>query len=387
MVNIYDVNNNFCVAPFIHLNIGPREWISPCCVYEGIVGSSFDGILNTWHSQEINTLRKAFLNNERPVECRNCWAVEDAGGLSYRHKVNQDNLPHINLRRPLLKPIWLQLKLGAKCNLACRTCDADSSHKLLKQTLYSTFGKINKDWIREKQKRSSWIYDNSFWDELKDISENLELLTLTGGEPLINDEHYTYLEWCIDQGYAKNIRLDYITNGTVKLDNYKKELWKNFRHVNIDISLDGTGKLAEYIRTGIEWDAISKNILEYKKEYNASISWLISIYNVRYVDQIFSFCDEHDIFLTLNPLHTPIWQNVKTLPNSVKKIIIEHIEQIVTKKPKQFLIDFVKQSIDEDFTFCTMIKQQEEWHKKATREILDYEKLFPEWWSILNERQ
>lgn len=381
------VNNNFCVAPFIHLNIGPRGPISPCCVYTSDVGNVNDGILNVWDGPNLTALREQFLNNERPDECRNCWATEDAEGFSYRIFANKNFSSYVKLQQQLPKPIWLQLKLGAKCNLACRTCDADSSNKLLKQTSYSLFGKIDKNWIRRKQKRSSFIDNDSFWKEIRDMSENLELLTLTGGEPLINDHHYTYLEWCVDQGYAKNIQLDYITNGTVELDNYKKELWKNFKHVHIDISIDGTGKLVEYIRTGIKWDSVRKNILEYKKEYNASISWLISIYNIRYVDQIFSFCDEHDIQLTLNPLHAPVWQNVKTLPESVKEIVIEHIEQIVTKKPKDFLIDFIKQPIHADFTFCTMIKQQENWHKKATREILDYEKSFPEWWSILNERQ
>ena len=37
------------------------------------------------------------------------------------------------------------------------------------------------------------------------------------------------------------------------------------------------------------------------------------------------------------------------------------------------------------FTFCDKVKKQEEVYKQATRKTLNYEKLFPEWWEMLNE--
>jgi MoaA/NifB/PqqE/SkfB family radical SAM enzyme len=42
----------------------------------------------------------------------------------------------------------IELKLGAKCNLECRTCSPNSSNKLLKEGSYERFGKVDKDWIR-----------------------------------------------------------------------------------------------------------------------------------------------------------------------------------------------------------------------------------------------
>jgi MoaA/NifB/PqqE/SkfB family radical SAM enzyme len=390
------MTNNFCIAPFIHLNNTPRGKIDPCCVWNGDeIGNMERGILDAWKSDKIINLRNQFLNNKRPVECNNCWAVEDSGSSnSFRIRANTDFKKYLHLNSDVIRhfnsPIWLQLKLGAKCNLTCRTCSAGSSNQWLKADaiIHIKGKKAQQEYIKNKQHESSFIYDEKFWQELKDITPELEYITFTGGEPLLIDEHYDYLQWCVENNYAKNITLDYITNGTIGIDDYKKDLWSNFKQVDLIISMDGIGKLAEYIRTGLNWNEAEENIMGYKKYHDdnkslnktnfsfCGITVLVSIYNIFDMAKTLKFYEDKNILLNINYLHNPAWQNIRNLPNNIK--------QKLTDMPTE-IINFMHQEATENFTFCDNIKKQEKVYKQATRKTLNYEKLFPEWWEMLNE--
>ena len=246
--------------------------------------------------------------------------------------------------------------------------------------------------------------------EEKDISKGIRRLDFTGGEPLLIVEHYQYLEWCVEQGYAENIYLDYITNGTVDLTDKIKNLWNNFKFVNMNISMDAYGKLAEYIRTGIDWEHSKKNILEYNEYFKSTnafnvlaktrhieISPTISSYNVYYIDELFLWCEEQNIEVDFNILHTPYNSSIKYLPPFAKTEAIKKLNKYILKHNNddyggantndvKALINFINSSPDHaSKTFSAMIKEQEKIYKLAHNKIMDYEKSFPEWWRILNE--
>ena len=387
--------DNFCIAPFIHLNNTPRGEINPCCVWDGpAVGNMERGILNAWADDKMVALRNQFINNERPKECNECWAVEDAGSNgSFRIRANNDFKKYLHLKKRLDTPVWLQLKLGAKCNLTCRTCSSGSSNQWLKADAIVAYEnipnikvqkKLQREHVKNKQQESSFIYEDKFWQELKELTPTLEYITFTGGEPLLIDEHYKYLEWCVENDYAKNITLDYITNGTVGLDDYKKDLWSNFKQIEIVISMDGIGKLAEYTRTGLNWEEAKQNIIDYTDygrstwENNFGVTFLVSIYNIYYIEECLKFYKDNNIRVNINYLHWPAWQNVRNLPNNIKQNLSGF------NMPTE-VINFMHQEATEEFTFCDRIKKQEKIHKQATRKTLNYEKLFPEWWEMLNE--
>ena len=85
-----------------------------------------------------------------------------------------------------------------------------------------------------------------------------------------------------------------------------------------------------------------------------------------------------NIRVNINYLHGPAWQNVRNLPNNIKQNLSGF------NMPTE-VINFMHQEATEEFTFCDRIKKQEKIHKQATRKTLNYEKLFPEWWEMLNE--
>jgi organic radical activating enzyme len=60
-----------------------------------------------------------------------------------------------------------------------------------------------------KLKDKSWIYqDLQLWNEIKNLIPSLHELRFTGGEPMLIERHYDFLEKCIAQGVAKNIIIE-----------------------------------------------------------------------------------------------------------------------------------------------------------------------------------
>jgi hypothetical protein len=82
-----------------------------------------------------------------------------------------------------------------------------------------------------------------------------------GGEPLLYPEHWRAMERIVELNYADQVRVRYNTN--LSQINYKKgnlyDTLDNFRHWEICASLDGTGGIGEYIRSGLVYDTWLEN--------------------------------------------------------------------------------------------------------------------------------
>ena len=119
-----------------------------------------EGILDAWTGDKMVALRKQFLNNERPPECSECWDIEDAHTAvgfevdgSFRIRANTDFKKYMHLKKQLDKPVWLQLKLGAKCNLTCRTCSSGNSNQWLKADAITAYENIDLPKLQKKLER------------------------------------------------------------------------------------------------------------------------------------------------------------------------------------------------------------------------------------------
>jgi sulfatase maturation enzyme AslB (radical SAM superfamily) len=89
----------------------------------------------------------------------------------------------------------------------------------------------------------------------------IEEIYWVGGEPLMWERHWTILEQLVYDGQAKDVTLRYNTN--LSRVSYKGielfDLLPKFKHVNLCASIDGVGKVGEYIRTGLKWEEWLEN--------------------------------------------------------------------------------------------------------------------------------
>lgn len=314
------------------------------------------------HSTLIE-LRRSMLNGEKSDLCKLCWDEEDLGLVSKRQQ--QQNTYHETLQKILdLEedsgyidvnefPIqYLDLRLGNLCNMRCRFCGPGDS-SLWFEEIYEMgnsiikFGKIENYYKIEKVANTYKVvgddfqYYNSekFNKDIQKILPNVNRIYFTGGEPLINKKHYEILDFCIDNGFAKNITLEYNTNGTT-LNKNLLEQWRQFASVVVCFSIDGMDDLADYIRNPSKWDVIKQNMYNLD---NADIPQLwcttnvtVNIFNVKH------FLDMLDWYhsagfkrfhhkLLWHRLVGPEFLNIQVLPPKTKKEITALYDDYINK--------------------------------------------------------
>ena len=403
-----------CTLPFSHLNITLRGVVTPCCNYEWRKNDNWksaeadhtkftwvqDGITNILHSKPWFELRKKSKQNIPDNGCSNCYFSDKSIGTSRRTWAN-DTFPDADNETKLKS---VELKLGAKCNLECRTCGYTSSNKLLKEGSYTRFGKIDKDWIRNVQEFSSWTQDENFWNDLKEASSDLEYIQFTGGEPLLIQEQYKYLEWLAENNIDPMIQ--YITNATIPLDDYKINLWNNFTRMILDFSIDGTHEIGEYVRTGSVWSEQSKNIIDYAKYFkerndknaggsSVNLATTVSILNVTEIESVLDFMYNNDLTdcnWSINIVRHEEWLDVANLKNRAKEHALDVVNSIINnEKYKQGhrnkLSEVIARINDNPTTgakFTQRLQKKESIHNIVNKNRHhDYSKLMPEWWDIL----
>ena len=403
-----------CTLPFSHLNIASRGVVTPCCNYEwrnnpAWQGADKDYTKFTWVQEGLSNileskiwfdLRKKSQKNIPDAGCSNCYFSDEASGTSRRTWANH-TFPDADKQTKLLS---LELKLGAKCNLECRTCGHTSSNKLLKESSYSQFGKIDKDWIRRIQGFSDWTKDENFWNDLKSVSNNLEYIQFTGGEPLLIQEQYEYLQWLADNNIYPTIQ--YITNATQSLDEFKRKLWDNFPNMIMDFSIDGVGQIGEYVRTGSVWNEQAKNIseyVEYFKERNEkfnggsslNLATTVSILNVTEIKPVLDFMYDvgmQDSSWSINIVRHEYWMDVANLKGDAKEYALDAVNQIIndntySKEHRDRLEDVIQRLNAEPTTtamFTERMERKERIHNTVNKNRHhDFSKLLPDWWDML----
>jgi len=148
--------------------------------------------------------------------------------------------------------------------------------------------------------------------------ERLGHLDFAGGEPMLNPHLQSILEMLVESGHASHISASFSTNATVHVPRII-ELLREFRHVDLWFSLDGTEALQEYIRPPARWESVWRNVLRYAQEpFNLAIHTTPQAYNLFGLLDLVRLCDEHGLSFALNNvLYEPRWLSFDMLPQSI----------------------------------------------------------------------
>ena len=219
------------------------------------------------------------------------------------------------------KPISYHVSLGNECNLACRMCVPWASSRVAQdRTADGTYtGPIRMNWTTNQQR----------WDELIDLmcnTDNLQFVHVIGGEPLINPMFENLADRLIAAGRT-NIYFGFTTNGTI-LNLKLIEKLKVFRHLEIGMSIECTGKLNNYIRKGCNTEQVLDNIKEYAKHREESHVYVTvrpvpSALSVHKLDDLYRWCLEQQLDVLTNFLFNPQYLQIRHLPQIVKNRLLE----------------------------------------------------------------
>lgn len=310
--------STFCVLPWTHAQTKPNGQIKPCCRFDHKAleykletgkfkfdqfninkGTTYTTALASPEWQEIRT---AMETGEKVPGCRKCYQEEDFQYNSiYKNpkkrvrsmrskenwKWNRDNQNGIadGGITEAGKIRYLELALGTYCNLKCRTCSAD----------------LSSTWVDEEAILSKFYKDRQIYKPIVTVEENwdvrdfehVEEIKFTGGEPMLHPNFIKIIDILIATGRQHLITLDIFTNASWVPRAKVLDRLKQFGKVVINLSVDGVGKVNDYVRAPSEWNTVEQSVKEWLIAENDYpdiyiIKWApcISIYNVWQFDQM-----------------------------------------------------------------------------------------------------
>jgi MoaA/NifB/PqqE/SkfB family radical SAM enzyme len=346
-------SKTFCVKPWIHMATYTTGEALMCCVATQAAGNlNRDNIQDIWNNQHYRSARVKMLRGEKVSACGKCYNEEEAGIKSHRVMENSVwetstpslSQPHVGTEYIdsvisntgqdgylIDNPISFDFRLGNTCNLQCVMCGPKDSSK------WVNFSKqLGRDMSKWDTTKFNWVENDKFWEEqFLPLLPDIKHLILAGGEPLLLKQHTQLLERCIAEGYAKNIKIRYHTNGTI-IPPHVLKLWEEFEFIDLCLSIDSWGDKNSYIRYPDLWNDICNNleVLDNTPDNIAPrINATVNAYNVMYMpnyadwllDRDFKKIGHHHSTLQglffIGYVHGPSHLNCKVLPIKIKEKI------------------------------------------------------------------
>ena len=275
---------SLCMAPWVHTYLSPQTERRMCCASRE-PAQNFKQYIDTaagtgkyvpitldehWNSPHMMSVRSRMMAGETLPECEVCndkLLNTDVYRTNfcqlYKHKYPDIWKTTDTAGRTTMQPVSWDYRFSNLCNFKCRTCgDMLSSSWETEQRQHNMVDWSNPKnaWmLPEVQKNISAFQDSQIEAEFADAVEQhrVEEVYWVGGEPLMYEQHWRYMKRIVELGDGPRVYARYNTNLS-RVDyrgvNLYRDILSGLRDWQICASLDGTGAIGEYIRTGLEYD-------------------------------------------------------------------------------------------------------------------------------------
>ena len=280
------------MAPWTHTYLSPQTERRMCCASRE-PAQNFEQYIDTragtgkyipitldehWNSDHMKSVRRRMMAGETLPECEVCndrllntdvyrSYFNQLFGDKYLQVVEQTDATGYTT----MKPVSWDYRFSNLCNFKCRMCgDMLSSSWESEQRQHNMINWDNPKnaWMRPdikyqiEQFQSSQI-EQEFSDAVED--HRVEEVYWVGGEPLMYEQHWRYMKRIIELGDGPNVYARYNTN--LSRINYRginlfRDILSRTRDWQVCASLDGTGRIGEYIRSGLKYDSWLENFAE-----------------------------------------------------------------------------------------------------------------------------
>lgn len=290
------MNDYFCVLPFYSQEYINNNKSIACCLLP----------------QDINLeeLRETMLSGKRSSACQKCWDLEDQGYPSDRQLKNQALDFYTDKDIGILEKECsagnfstqiVKLYTSSVCNSTCATCGPEAS---------SAWSKLKNIPIKYDCLPDS-IIDNIDYSSVK-------ILSFVGGEPLYEQKNFTVLKNLIKENNT-DCFISFVTNGSVPLSDNQISILAQFKNLNFSLSIDGVGRVFEYVRYPLSWELLNHNISIYKSlNINLSVSYTISNLNIFSYQETVEWFNSQGLEYNHNIVTFDEWFSPNSLPESVK---------------------------------------------------------------------
>lgn len=386
---ILEESKTFCLAPWLSIHTWPDGKTFPCCIWnsnEPVGNINDESLKDIWNNDTMRRTRIGMLNEEKISSCRRCYHLEETGDKSYRQRINKEHWDKIdyidgtdsdgNLRIMNLH-LW-DIRISNFCNFKCRSCGLGLS---------SSWYSDSKALGQNPEKALININDKaSFMDMLEPHYDCVDEIYFAGGEPLMMPEHYQILDKLLELGRT-DVNIRYSTNFSNMSFKGKHifEYWKKFPNLELYVSIDGVGKVGEYVRKGYDDKLFNQNVIDYKNskvkhtDYAYAITYGVLNY-LHLFDMVLDFIERDFIdkeafigarTLFFSPIDYPTYYDSVFLPDRYKDQFKERLDnfdvELNSTGVSKYVLDDImdklntvyKRSISKDFNYEEMAKCKE----------------------------
>lgn len=424
------VSPSFCLAKWFNVSIHIPTGQTHSCYHPKShkipleeIKIDVSALHNTNYKKEQ---RKLMLEGERPQECSFCWETEDSGNnlsdRAYRSKdIYEEGI--INEAKQIgftgnARPRYVEVNFNQACNFRCTYCSPHLSTAWQQDIERSGAYILSDRWHNDL----TWVkklnidngpenpYLKAFWEWLPDVYPTLHTFRMTGGEPLMDKNTFRMFEY-VKNNPKPDLHLSITSNCCPPGDQWQKfisglkEITDRdaIDHFMLFCSLDSWGQQAEYIRDGLEFNTLYKNVTQYLRESQKHSLTFIITFNVLsypgffdYIQNILKLRQEYNtdrqlIWWDVPQLSSPEWMDPRLAPEMIVELekTLEfmklHKETWNTrfKGFKDFEIDKVQRLIDwirnSSFNNDVALKNFYLYFKEHDRRRgTDFNKVFPE---------
>lgn len=283
-----EISPTFCLAKWHHTSIYLHTGQTHSCYHPRPHEIPLDEIEtnpSALHNTPTKKQERAMmLVGEKPSGCQYCWNVESLSDthISDRHIRNQsiytpsrfseikNNTWDFNIN-----PEYIEIAFSNECNFKCGYCHPMSSTSF--QSEIKMFGpyttvenhRLDIEWFKPYEEENN-PYVKAWWNWWPEMSKTLNILRITGGEPLTHRSTWRLFDQLrVDPRphleLNLNSNLGVKTSLVEKLSNNVNELISSgkVKKFKLFTSMDTYYNRAEYIRTGLKIDQWEKNFDTY----------------------------------------------------------------------------------------------------------------------------
>jgi len=279
-----------CMAPWTHTYLSPQTERRMCCASRE-PAQNFKQYIDTkagtgkyipitldehWNSDHMKSVRKRMMAGETLPECEVCndkLLNTDVYRSYFDHLFSSKYYAKLwettdETGHTTMEPVSWDYRFSNLCNFKCRTCgDMLSSAWESEQRQHNMINWHNpkNNWMKPEIKKDIERFQDTQIEEefARAVEEHrVEEIYWVGGEPLMYEQHWKYMKRIIQLGDGQNVYARYNTNlSRVRYRgiNLYRDILSRLRDWQICASLDGTGQIGEYIRTGLNYDSWLEN--------------------------------------------------------------------------------------------------------------------------------
>lgn len=315
-----------CMAPWTHTYLSPQTERRMCCASRE-PAQNFRQYIDTqsgtgeyhpitldqhWNSEHMRSVRQKMMAGEILPECEVCNhkllntdVYRDYFWHLFRHHYNRIWETTDDTGATTMQPVSWDYRFSNFCNYKCRHCgDMLSSAWESEQRQHDMIDWTNpkNNWMRpEVREQITAFQDKQIESEFARAVEEhrIEEIYWVGGEPLMYEQHWRYMRRIIELGDGPGVHARYNTN--LSRVEYRgcdlyRDILSGIRDWQICASLDGTDKIGEYIRTGLDYDQWRRNFARgldiSKNRRNMRIDFTLTLPGLFEVGRIQALADE-----------------------------------------------------------------------------------------------